>query len=463
VVLQRRPQRVPGSRLKKIKLTHRGVLEPPIYLIVYPYSDEPENHLPTLVICMASRRTVMSHAFVGRATFKTIAVVVAAWGLAAFLPALAQAGPSFPSVLGLATLPLRMMTQGVLPQGPGVARTHRHTAHAQSPVPIPTPAPAALEPAAASPVPAAPAPSAQTAHTPPSGPVTIEARAEPAHVTEPPPPAQMPPPLQPALEPALEAPWPIASPSVYADLLGYVLLPGDYADRLWVHGYGDIINTLLAPAAADPDQAAGLIQNGMCSSKASELADQLIARTGALIVPTPEQKAALDELGSALGLAIERGRAAVCTGSGNPLKRMQDGLWIMWDATLLTRAPLEKFYQALTDTQKAKLLGGASAGEALARACAGQAESQPGGSGGRLEQAFLQRPGGADPQQRLMFETLRQQSAAVTRILATSCPRQAKPTPMDRLEAAGERMNTMLYVAMSLSPALAELQQPNQR
>jgi hypothetical protein len=124
------------------------------------------------------------------------------------------------------------------------------------------------------------------------------------------------------------------------------------------------------------------------------------------------------------------------------------------------RAPLEKFYDLLTDAQKAKLLGGASASEALARACAGQAESQA-WSGGSLEQALLQRAGGADQKQRLMLETLRQQSAVVTKILAFSCPRATRPTPMDRLEAAGERMNALLYVAMSMSPALVELNQPS--
>jgi hypothetical protein len=338
----------------------------------------------------------------------------------------------------LATLPLRIVTQGVLPHGLAVVRSHRHADHVQSAVPMPTPAPIT------------PAPAAQFAPHPPSEPLAVEARAEPAHLAEPPQPAPPPPPM--SLPPSLPPPWPTASASVYADLLGYVLWPGDYADRLWTHGYGDILSTLLAPAAADPDQAAGKLQSGMCSTQANELADQLIARTGALIVPTPEQQAALDELGSALGEAIDRGRAAVCTASGDPLKRMQDGLWIMWDATLIMRPPLEKFYDALTDAQKAKLLGGASASEALARACAG-------GSGGGLEQALLQRPGGAAPQQRLMLEALRQQSAVLIKILATSCPRQAKPTPVDRLEAASARMNALLYVTMSMSPALAELNQ----
>jgi hypothetical protein len=259
-----------------------------------------------------------------------------------------------------------------------------------------------------------------------------------------PPPPAMPPP-----------PWPTASPSVYEDLLGYVLWPGDYADRLWAHGYGDIMNTLLAPAAMKADQAASMVQDGMCSAQASELANQLIARTGELIGPAPDQKAALDELGSALGEAINRGRAAVCAGTGDPLKRMEDALWIMWDATLLMRAPLAKFYDMLTDAQKAKLIGGTAASQALARACASQS-----GSGDRIEQVLLVRAQGADPQQRFMLEAMRRQSAALIKFLAISCPRETKPIPMDRLEAASDRMNALLYVAMSMSPALAELHAP---
>src|SRR5260370_35872260 len=102
----------------------------------------------------------------------------------------------------------------------------------------------------------------------------VGARAEPAHLAEPPQPAPPPSPMPP---PSLPLPWPAASPSAYADLLGYVLWPGDYADRLWTHGFGDIMNTLLAPAAADPDQAAGMLQSGMCSAQAAERSEQLIS------------------------------------------------------------------------------------------------------------------------------------------------------------------------------------------
>jgi hypothetical protein len=244
--------------------------------------------------------------------------------------------------------------------------------------------------------------------------------------------------------------WPTASPSVYEDLLGYVLWPGNYADRLWSHGYGDVMNTLLVPMTANAEQAASLIADGMCSAKASELADQLIARTREIIGPTGAQQAALDELAAALGEAIERGRTGVCVGTGDPLQRMIAGLWTMWDATLLMRPPLEKFYDSLTPEQKAKLTGSAATSQALARACADQHAAD--GSADRLARVL-----GADPSQRLTLETLRERSAELIKFLALSCPRGTQPTPMDRLEAAGERMNALLYVVMSMSPTVNEL------
>jgi hypothetical protein len=374
----------------------------------------------------------MSHARVGRAI---INITVLA-GLSVFLSAPADAGLRFgPGVaLGLATLPLRMMTHGIaLPpshrHAAHIQSDHTQSAHVQSAVPTPVPAPA---PHAAS--------------TPPSEPPAREARADPVRAAER---------ARPAPPTATPAPaWPTASPSVYEDLLGYVLWPGDYADRLWTHGYGDIMNTLLAPAA-DADQAARMIETGMCSAKASALADQLIARTSEIIVPTPEEKVALDELAAALGEAIDRGRAAVCARNGDPLTRMENGLWTMWDATLLMGAPLEKFYDQLTPAQKDKLSGEAAASPALARACADQPVS-----GDRLAQALAERARGADPQQRLMLAALRQQSSELVKFLALSCPRETKPTPMDRLKAAGDRMNALLYVVMSMSPALSELSAP---
>jgi hypothetical protein len=345
-----------------------------------------------------------------RARFKIILFVttLAAVTVILVIPTAAlRFGPH--AIFGLAALPLRVLGHGVFRGVP-----HHHLAHAAATVHAQafehTRAPHEYPP-------------------PASPPQTVVARTDPQHAV-------------PQRSATPMPPWPAASPSVYEDLLGYVLWPNDYADQLWTHGYGDIMNALLTPAA-NTDQAASLIQNGMCSVKASELADRLIAHTREAIEPNEAQQAALDELGAALRQAIERGRTAVCAGTGDPLQRMVDGLWTMWDATLLMRPPLEKFYDSLSDAQKAKLAGEASAAAKLARACTEQhpPENMP----------------GAGETQRFMLDTLRQHAAELVKLLAGSCPRGTEPTPLDRLDAARERMNTLLYVVVSMSPTANEL------
>jgi hypothetical protein len=126
----------------------------------------------------------------------------------------------------------------------------------------------------------------------------------------------------------------------------------------------------------------------------------------------------------------------------------------MWDATLLIRAPLESFYDSLSPAQKAKLAGEAAAGEALARACADPRSAD--WSGDRLERALAAQ----GPEQRRTVEALRRQSSELIRFLALSCPRDIKPTPLDRLQDAGERMNALLYVVMSMSPTLVDFYAP---
>jgi hypothetical protein len=302
-----------------------------------------------------------------------------------------------------------------------------------------------------------PAPNANAAATQPTAqpailpaaPLAKEASVEITHAI--PPSASAPGTVSAAMRSGMPpAPWPTASASVYEELLGYVLLPGDYADRLWAHGYGDIMSTLLAPAAAEgsaPEAArapeTGIVDNGMCSAKASELATGLIRHTAEIVTPTAEQKSALDALGAALNEAIARGRGKVCDNlsGSDPLKRTADALWVMWDATLLLRPPLQKFYDSLDPEQKAKLAGNPTSSRALAQACTAERSiAMPDRVAATLA-----------PEARQRLEALRDQSASLAKYLVLSCPKEIETTPIDRLKAAGGRMNALLYVAMSMS------------
>ena len=275
-------------------------------------------------------------------------------------------------------------------------------------------------------------------------PVRTEARLEP--------PREKPPTL-PQRQPPMG--WPEASPSVYEDLLGYILWPQDYADRLWTHGTDDIVSAALMPASARSGEMAPMIANGMCSSQAQELADKPIARLADALELRPDQQATLDELRSALGVAVERGRAALCGAAAAPagdrFKPMVDGLWTMWDATILMRTPLEKFYNSLTPAQKAQLTSASPADAKAAGACTAQRAAE-------LPADRIQRAMGAGekptPEQRRALETLQQRFTELAQFLAASCPQDSDPNPILRLSAAGERMNALMYAVLNMRPAM---------
>jgi len=359
---------------------------------------------------------------------KLVAIILCTTCLS--MPANAR-GFGLGGVLGLVTVPLHMLGRGVLH---GVPLRHARGTPAHV---LATPEP-----------PKPPATTEAPARTEPTEPARSEARLDVPREA-PPSAAQRQPPLA----------WPQASPSVYEDLLGYILWPQDYADRLWAHGYDDIVSTALMPAAARSDQMPAMLANGMCSKDAQALADKPIARIADTLELRTDQRATLDELRAALGQAVERGRAALCGGagqsSGDRFKPMIDALWTMWDTTILMRTPLEKFYNSLTPDQKAKLASASPADAKAAGACAAQRSAQFPAE--RIRQA-IGAGGKPTPEQQRALETLQQRFTELAQFLATSCPQANDRSPMLRLSAAGDRMNALMYAVLNMGPAMAAVQ-----
>jgi hypothetical protein len=64
----------------------------------------------------------------------------------------------------------------------------------------------------------------------------------------------------------------------------------------------------------------------------------------------------------------------------------------------------------------------------------------------------------AHEEQRAGLEALRQRSAAMAELIASSCPSNAQRNdPMARFAAAKDRLDVMLFVVMSMSPVLQQL------
>src|ERR1700722_6096307 len=162
-------------------------------------------------------------------------------------------------------------------------------------------------------------------------------------------------------------------PQLGDDLTDYVLWPSGSDDHFWAHGYNDIVMGALrsdaresresARAAAAPAQTTGSVSaTPACESlKSSETADSVTARIESTIQPTDAQRSALNDLHGALQRAFDYvDKACPKAGPQTPTARldaMEDRIWAARQAVLVTRAPLVKLYDSLTDAQKARING----------------------------------------------------------------------------------------------------------
>ena len=115
------------------------------------------------------------------------------------------------------------------------------------------------------------------------------------------------------------------------------------------------------------------------------------------------------------------------------------------------RTPLQKFYDALTDEQKAQLNGQASPPQASGRPCGGQAPGTTEWPAGDIDRAI--RP---TPDQRPSLEVLRMMFAQLGELFMISCPTEVAPTPLERLDAADERLLTAASAAMRMTVSLRD-------
>ena len=360
------------------------------------------------------------------ATLLVVAILTALIAAPSAADARKRFGP--PSIFGILTAPMRMMLPRSAHRHRGARRSYARTRHQQAPRAHPE------EQVRTGAVAAAPAVTA--------APVAAPAlTAAPAAATA---------------APARTAPAPF---NPYEDMLGYALWPNDYAGRFWARSYADVMRSVVSPAASPrrPGPAKGEAIAGMCAPQATKRADGPLDRLEQTIALTDEQRAKLQDLRTAVSAAVERGQAA-CRDAPpatptDRLKAMMDGLWAMRDADILFRTPLDSFYRSLTDEQTGKLGGGVQdgttggpPGAAANQACGQAANDMP------IDE--ITRSVQPTEEQRGSLEMLRGMSADLSKYLAAACPQEAPPTPVARLDAAGNRVNAMLYAAMNLDPVL---------
>jgi hypothetical protein len=197
---------------------------------------------------------------------------------------------------------------------------------------------------------------------------------------------------------------------------------------------------------------------GMCNMEpaAEDWFTTLIERS---IELNAEQRAALAQLKTAFSDAAVRIRAA-CRDEGSPtsterLHMMQTMLWAVHDAATQLRAPLSKFYDTLTAEQRQKFAAPHSAQadpRSMTPATIAKLCGAPQSGDAMLKQA--EQSLNLNRAQRVSLEAFQKKSAEMGQFLMASCLKPVASTPVERLDAAADRLTAIIFAASTVNLAL---------
>lgn len=264
---------------------------------------------------------------------------------------------------------------------------------------------------------------------------------------------------------------PLFWPYAYGDVFYYALWPYEYEyyDPFWAYGYGDIYEGIFSPyeyqgyvqGRRAPARMAALKRSvsQSCTDEAAEVTGWPIDQIQEAVQPDAQQRALLDELGNAVVTASNIIKSHCPTRvSFSPTERladMQTRLEGLVQAINIVQPPLAKFYDSLSDEQKARFnaLGarqqppaGEKAGQNPQAQCGENAVAWP---GDRI--ARLVRPDGA---QRAKLDALNAAAANAADTIKAACPSELPSTPPGRLAAEGKRLQAILQAVQTMRPKL---------
>jgi hypothetical protein len=290
---------------------------------------------------------------------------------------------------------------------------------------------------------------------------------------------------------------PIFWPFAYYDIYDYAIGGYGYDPLFWDYGYNDIYAGLFAPygyddlvgylppggggggyqvaaggsqatvgrargattaRAAIPDQLAE-----MCGDDSREIAGLPIEQIQQAIQPNDAQRAALDELANASIKAAQEIKAAcpsqIALTAPGRLAAMQQRIEAMISAVETVQPALQKFYDLLSDEQRARLNAIAqdqrqsetakNGNRSLVESCQAAQASVP-----EWPQAEIEAKLHLNDEQRASLVTLKDASAKAADMLKASCPTTEPITPPARLEAIANRLETMLQTVKIVRAAL---------
>jgi hypothetical protein len=266
---------------------------------------------------------------------------------------------------------------------------------------------------------------------------------------------------------------PLFWPYAYGDFFYYALWPYyyEYADPFWLYGYGDIYEAIFSPY-----QYGGYVQGRRararmatltesmaqsCNDEAAEVTGWPIDQIQSAVQPTPQQTALLDDVGNAIVEASDEIRTQCPTSVAfTPtarLDQMHQRLQTLVDAVNIVSPPLTKFYDSLSDEQKARFNDiaprsargsqGREQHPSLQSQCNVNVMSWP---ADQIDSAI--QPSDA---QRAKLDALQSALSQAGDTIKAACPTEVPATPPGRLAAVGKRLQAILQGVEIVQPALA--------
>jgi hypothetical protein len=274
---------------------------------------------------------------------------------------------------------------------------------------------------------------------------------------------------------------PLFWPYAYGDFFYYALWPDDYAyyDPFWIYGYPDIYEGIFSPydysdyvqGSGAPARMATLTQNmaQSCDDEAAEVTGWPIDQIAAAVQPNEDQSKLLDDLGNAVvkasGVVKSNCPTTVSFTPTGRLDAMQQRLQGLVQAVNIVGEPLDKFYDSLSDEQKARFNSikppanneGAPNAQAATSAQDTNA-ANPKGECGESSLAWpteqIDRVVQPNDAQRAKLEALQTAVANGADIIKAACPSETPSTPPARLAAVGKHLQAMLQAVDTIRPPL---------
>ena len=281
---------------------------------------------------------------------------------------------------------------------------------------------------------------------------------------------------------------PVFWPYAYYDFFDYVFWPYAY-DDFWPYAYDDVYYGIYGPYAysgppapvtsGDPSHLAQVKEGTVrqraqtqraatraaevCSNTASELTQWPIERISQVVQPTDVQRLLLDELKAESAKAIELLKGTCpndlpSTPTGR-LAAMQARIETMLAAVKTVHPALDRFYQSLSDEQKARFNAIAPAQDSasvkdkrdLVALCN---ERAPGVTDLPIDRiAELVQP---NESQRAALDALREALVNTAASLKADCPTYQVLTPVGRTEVMEQRLAATLTAVKAVDSALTK-------